>query len=130
MNESVNQYLKDVKLLFPIFQKEEKAYFQRIKENILKEANYENMTYDQCVDKYGEPTDIINSYFDEMDSQSLIMKIRKQKITKRVIWTIGVVLILCIFIAFLWRIYILNKEYEDFHNSIPTEYNEVIEEIE
>lgn len=129
MKESVNQYLKDVKLLFPVFQKEEKAYFQRIKENILKEANHENMTYDQCVEKYGEPTDVINSYFDEMDSQSLIMKIRKQKITKRVIWTIGVVLILCILIVSLWKVHVINEAYEEFQKQ-NFYWEDTIEEIE
>lgn len=129
MKDNVNRYLKDIKILFPIYQKEEKEYFNRIKENILKETNNEDITYNQCVEKFGTPTEVMNSYFEEMDSQKLISKIRKQKITKRIIYMIGIVCILCIIIVSLWKIHIYNQAYEEFQKQ-NFYYEETIEEVD
>ena len=62
MNKDVKTFLKDIKLLFPVFSREEKTFFKNLKTQIFKENP--NITYDKCVEIYGEPTEIISEYYE------------------------------------------------------------------
>ena len=126
MNKEIKRYFHDIKILFPVFEKEEKEFFERIKESILKENN--NSTYAQCVEHFGTPKEIIMSYYEEMDSYEVIKRARKQKAIKKAISIIATVCIICILIMSLWKIHIYNKAYEEFQNQ-TFEWEETIEEL-
>ena len=126
MNKEIKRYFHDIKILFPVFEKEEKEFFERIKESILKENN--NSTYAQCVEHFGTPKEIIMSYYEEMDSYEVIKRARKQKAIKKAISCIATVCIICILIISFWKIHIYNKAYEEFQNQ-TFEWEETIEEL-
>lgn len=123
MNKEINRYLKDIKLLMPAFGKEEKEYYRRLKENILKVSNGDE-SYEDIVEKIGTPNELISSYIDEIDSKVLIMKMKKQKWIRY----IGITIIVIIAILGVLRSYYLHDLYEDVKNSQPMVVEEIIEE--
>ena len=50
MNKEMKRYLKDIKLLLPIFGKEEKKYYQQLKKHIIKTFNNQT-SYSEIVEE-------------------------------------------------------------------------------
>lgn len=107
MNKDVKKYLKDIKLLFPVFSKDEKIYFARLKEQILKEND--DITYDECIEKYGDPVEIISEYYEEIDTEIIIKKIKKQHLLKKVF----IIVICLIMVTFCFKSYLIYKDYRE-----------------
>lgn len=121
MNKVKNQFYKDIYNLFPIHTKKEKNYLNNLKRLIeLSEC----VSYNELVFEFGSPIDIMKAYYDTIDSQYLLKKMN----LKRTLVSICIVIITLALVISLWKIYIYNLAYEDFHNSIPDEITEVIEE--
>lgn len=117
MNKDIKKYLKDIKLLFPVFSKDEKSYYKRLEKQILKENT--DMSYDECVEKYGDPSDIICDYYEEIDTNMIIKKIKKQHLFKKII-----ILAIClIFITYCFRSYLIYKDIKETRES-PIEIKE------
>ena len=111
MNKDIKKYLKDIKLLFPVFSKDEKSYFERLEKQILKENT--DMTYDECVEKYGDPSEIICEYYEEIDTNIIIKKIKKQHFFKKVF-----ILAIClIVVTFGFKSYLIYKDYRESRDS-------------
>ena len=107
MNKDVKTFLKDIKLLFPVFSREEKTFFKNLKTQIFKENP--NITYDKCVEIYGEPTEIISEYYEGIDTHLMIKKIKKQHFFKKIF-----IIILCLaFFTFCFKNYLIYKDYKD-----------------
>lgn len=121
MNRNVKKYLNDVKMLFPVYQKEERVYLKRMKESLLKETDTDHLTYEQCVERFGQPMDVINSYCDEMDSQEFIDKVRKQRQIKKTVISIGIICVLCVISVSLWKSYLIYKDAVESMNQRVTE---------
>ena len=117
------RYLNNLRRLFPIYGKNERQFIKGI-ENEIK--GLDDYSYENIVEEIGEPTDIISTYYQEVDTQYLLKKLNYKKLIK----LCCIIITVAILAASLWRVHILNKEYEDFHNSIPVEYEEVIGEVE
>lgn len=124
MNKDVKKYLKDIKLLFPVFSKDEKIYFARLKEQILKEND--DITYDECIEKYGDPVEIISEYYEEIDTENIIKKIKKQHFLKKVF----IIVICLIMVTFCFKSYLIYKDYRESRNSKIDEIESTIEIIE
>lgn len=124
MNKDVKKYLKDVKLLFPIFSKFERMYYQQLKDNLLKKFNNSHATYDDIVEEIGEPFELVQAYYEEVDTQQLIKKLKKQKWIRY----IGVIIIAAVIIVSLLRAFYLNQLYEEFKEAQPVYTEEIIEE--
>lgn len=118
-----NRYYKDIKKMFPVNGKKEKIYLKKIKEQI---DEYDKASYEDLENQFGSPIEIVKSYYDTIDSQYLLKRINIKRIVS--ITCVFVLTIVCLY--FGYRTYILNKAYEDFHSSIPVEYEEVIEVID
>lgn len=126
MNKNSIKYLKDVKSLLPVFQKEEKLFFERFKQTIEKETNQSTMTYQDCIEKFGEPKDVIINYYDEMDSEKLLKRIRNQYLIKRIIY---ILIFSIMFVSFV-ACGLLYKSYLEVKEIHVTESETIIETIE
>lgn len=112
MNSDVKKYIHDIKLLFPVFQKEEKDYFRRFSESILKETNSEELSYQDCIERFGEPKDILISYYEEINSENLIKKIKNQHLIRKLfyVFTIAIIIISLLACAVIFKSYSDAKE--------------------
>lgn len=117
------KYYRDVKKLFPVYLKKEKLYLKQLKEQI---DEYENTSYEEWVDIFGNPTDIAKAYYDTINSKYLLKRMN----SKRVV-TMTCLLVLMLSTLYLgYRTYSLNEAVNNFETGIPAEIEETIEVIE
>lgn len=118
MNSS-KKYLNNIKKLFPVYGKKEREFLNGIEERIrvIDNGNYENL-----IEEIEEPTDIIMTYYQNIETEDLLKKLN----IKRIIQRLCLVLTIIILITCIWRTYTLNKAYNEFRDSIPTEIEETI----
>lgn len=116
------KYYKDVENLFPIHSKKERKYLHLMKEQI---EEYENDSYEELVEQFGTPIEVVKSYYDTIESSYLL----KRMAIKRIVNLTCVFVLIIVAIYFGYRTYVLDKAYEDFRSGIPTDYEEVIEEV-
>lgn len=77
MNNHVKKYLKDCKKVFPFFSKKETIFFTRLKTGVLqKQDDKPNITYNELIDSFGNPKEILISYLDSCDEGYLISKMK------------------------------------------------------
>lgn len=81
MNRNVNKYIKDCKHFSHFYQKWK--IFKRLKVNIVENIDSTNITYDDLCNKFGYPSDIIISYFEDQDANYLIKQSRIRNILKK-----------------------------------------------
>ena len=77
MNNDVKKYLKDCKKVFPFFSKKETIFFARLKTGVLQK--YEDdpeITYNELINSFGNPKEILISYLDTCDEGYLISKMK------------------------------------------------------
>lgn len=125
MNKDIKRYLKDIKRLLPVYSKEEKQYYKRIEDTILKNVD-QNTTYADCIKQFGTPKDVIVSYYEEMDSDSLIKKIRSRHY-KRVILMGALIFALILSLIFTLFFYKTSEDAKKNHASYFEDTIEVIE---
>lgn len=117
------RYYRDVKRLFPIYAKKERLYLKQLKEQI---NEYDEVSYDELVNNFGNPIDIVKSYYETINGQYLLKRMN----LKRII-TMTCILVLMLSILYLgYRTYILSESIEEYYSSIPSEIEETIEVIE
>ena len=124
MNKDVKKYLKNVKLLFPIFSKSERMYYQQLKDTLLKNYNNSAISYNDIVEKIGEPYELVQAYYEEVNTQQLMKKLKIQSWIRY----IGVIIVATVIIVSLLRYFYLNKLYEEFKEAKPVYTEEFIEE--
>lgn len=121
MNKDIKKYFNECKYLFSTYGKKEKAYLNRLKDNLGIENN--TMTYDDIVERLGAPKEVIIDYYEQEDVYALIKRARFTKILK--IFLIIIIVITSVFFAY--KSYIYQKEYEEIKDSSNGYFEEVIE---
>ena len=117
------RYYRDVKKLFPIYAKKERFYLKQLKEQI---NEYDDATYDELVNNFGDPIEIVKSYYETVNSRYLLKRIN----LKRII-TMTCILVLMLSTLYLgYRTYSLHEAVQNFQSGIPTEIKEELENIE
>lgn len=125
MNKETKRYLKDIKRLFPVFSKEEKQYYKRIEDTILKNVD-QNTTYADCIKQFGTPKDTIIAYYEEMDSDILMKKIHSRHYKRN--FLLGM-LIFALILSLLFTLF-LYKTSEDAKRNHAFDFEDTIEVIE
>ena len=123
MNKEMKRYLKDIKLLLPIFGKEEKKYYQQLKKHIIKTFNNQT-SYSEIVEEVGEPYEVVQAYYEEVGIKQFMFRLRLQKYTHY----ISIVIIATTIVLGLFRIYYLSSLYEEVKNAQPITVEEIIQE--
>lgn len=112
MNKETKKYLKDVQSLFPTNTKDNRKYYKRFKESVIKETNGTDMTYDDCVNIFGTPKEVMLSYYNDLDSEIIINSFKKQHLFKKLFYlcTATVITILLISCLTIYNAYVDAKE--------------------
>ena len=110
---------------FPFLSKNEKIFLKRLKVNIVENIDSTNITYDDLCNKFGYPSDIIISYFEDQDANYLIKQSRIRNILKKAIIICTVAILVCC----LWRGILIYKSYHDSKNSKVKHIEYTIEEV-
>ena len=125
-NSYYSKLYKETKSLFPFFGKSEKAYLRQYQSEIdtyLEE--FPDSSYNDMKERIGSPKDVIFSYYDNIENDDLMNKIRISKYFKRVLLIILGIFILYFSIQFAC----LYKSYHDLQDSIIIHENTTIQEI-
>ena len=119
-NKNCLLYYKILKALFPLTSFKEAKFLLDVKKQLVEfSILHPDCTYDDVIEFFGRPEDILVDYISSLGCTNLYQKIRKRN-TIRLIITIAVLAVLTIWIIFFSFWY---KSYYDFSNSMPV-YNE------
>ncbi len=126
MNKAVKKYLEDLQLTFPSYTKDEKQFYKRLKSNIETETSNYDFTYCDCIERFGDPKDIVIDFYEEMDSDHLLNRLRKIDIIKKGVF----VFITCTLVLSLFLFILIYIEYCHAKESRIDHVDEIIEIIE
>ncbi|MFR6593709.1 DUF6120 family protein [Catenibacterium sp.] len=90
-NKNVKKYIKQCKYLFASYGKSEKEYIRKLIDNI--DDGSHDMTYDEVVERLGTPKEVIISYYEQEDMDSLIEKAKVRRLLKNFLSVALVVLL-------------------------------------
>ena len=108
MNDD-KKYMNDVKKLFELTSKSERLYLKDLGNRIIDYSeNFPKSTYFDYIDHFGEPKEILISYYEHTNTETLIrrIKVRKSLITILLI----VIVFLLIFSTVIYLSYSEGKE--------------------
>lgn len=111
MNKLCLKYVGQVKAMFPILGKDERKYIKTLK--VTLEDYLENTTVTSIKDIYnefGNPQDIVNEYYNTVDIEKIVNRI---KISKYIKFFIGFI-VLCLLISTISYCCILYREHKAF----------------
>lgn len=80
MSKVVKEYIKSVKVLFPIHGKLEKQYLKELEMHIMEfSGEKDTLCYDDIAAEFGAPSSVISDYFSEINESYLFhhLKIKK-----------------------------------------------------
>lgn len=124
MSKSAKKYYNNLKLLLPVNGKNEKRLLKDIQSR-LAELSEESTScsYEQICDELGDPSDIVINYYNDIDAEYLIKKLRFTKFIKG----IAICIIIAISVLTLLDSFYLHKLYLENKNTIVKYRTEVIE---
>ncbi len=77
MNKVCKQYIKEVKILFPLKQKAEKTYLKKLVSDIESYCEDANITTKQDLyENYGTPAEVVGNYISALETDSLMKRLR------------------------------------------------------
>lgn len=119
-DKALKQYFKQIKLLLPIYSKEEKIFINDLKKSIDEyiESN-PNCTYEEILERFETPADVAYKYISCLDQHELCKRISLRKtIKKTVIAIIIISLITCSINIFLHYLSYISGEEAYIHREI------------
>lgn len=100
MNKLCQQYISNVKSLFPIMGKDEKKYVHSLATDVNDYCSEESIeTIDELYENYGAPSDIVNNYFSASDTTEIIKRIKISRYVKKAITAL---LLIAVITAAIW----------------------------
>lgn len=127
MNKEISQFLHAVKISFPFFRKSEKRFFSDFCDSVNNYAdNNPECTKEDLENHFGNPKNIVRTYYDNMDSDVYYTLMKRTYYLKR----ISVAIILVLTITLVTTLYILISEKIEYDNAdidyVDTTINETI----
>lgn len=123
-NEQIKQYFKQIKLLLPIYSKEEKEFIkdlQKAVQDYIEE--HPACTYEDILDRFEEPADVVHNYISSLDQYQLCKRISLKKTVR----TAVIIIVVAVIAALSIRTALFYKAYKASHDTIITHERVVIE---
>lgn len=120
MEKEVKRYLNEVKLIIPLNIKEKKEFINILKERILASKIKD---YNALVGNFGNPSEIATSFIENMDTETLIQKLKK----KKYIHWLFIIIVICIISVSLLEMWRLNQLYDEVRQHQPVQVETTIE---
>ena len=121
MKKGINKYLRETKSLIPLNSKE-KSEFLKILYSQIIESGIED--YNDLIDHFGKPTEVVSSFLTSIDSEILNKKLNIKKIIK----TCFITIMIFGAIVTAFKLYKAQLLYEQVRDHQPAYYEEIIEE--
>lgn len=122
--KQLKQYLKEIRLLLPIYGKEERIFIKDLKESIAEYIELNpSCTWEDVISNFEEPEDAVYNYITSLDQQQLCKRISLRKTIAKVIVVITVVVIVVICV----KTYLYYDLYQQAQDEIAVKKNTVIE---
>lgn len=117
MNKICKEYVGEIKTLFPIKKKQEKAYIKKLALDVSDYCLDANITSKQDLyDNYGKPFDVVSNYVSTVDTTYIVKNLRIAKFIRR---AIAVILVLATIATVAHNLYL-----HHLHQVI--EYNKIV----
>lgn len=95
MNASIQEYMKQVKALFPLWGKAEQQYWQGLAASLENHfAECPPTCMDEILDSFDPPQEVVREYLSHTDICCTVRRARNHKLFKRVTFTALVVVLL------------------------------------
>lgn len=109
MSKLCKAYINKIKFLFPIMGKSEKQYIKTLRLNIedFLESSSE-ISIDVLYKEFGKPEDIVNSYYENTDTEKIIKRIKTSKYIKICISAVSICLLIST-LVFCYTLYSQHK---------------------
>ena len=108
IEKQLKQYLKKVRLLLPIYGRDERKFIKDLKDSII-EFIEQNMgcTWEDIIDHFEEPQEVVYNYTSSLDQSQLCKRIslRKMIIKAIVMITVAILVVLSIKTYFYYDLY-------------------------
>lgn len=112
MKKETKRYLRDIRLAFPIFRRNEKRFFADFKSTVYEyESQFPECSKEDIIEAYGTPKEVVTSYFNNMDSENYMILMRKSHYMK-IVSTAAIILMVILFLIDATSLYLLHKEVE------------------
>lgn len=124
-NDLKKRYLKDIWILFPLHSKKEKEYLKFLRKRIEQyegeclESDYSNLSK-----AFGSPQEIISSFYEEVEIDYILKKMKIRSYIKKIFICFNVILILSI----IWLMSLMYMNYLDTQQDIIKYEEEIIKE--
>lgn len=124
MNKDAKRYYKEIKTIIPSRGNYEKRLLKDYKNRILElNGTQLDLSYDDLQQELGNPIEIINEYYESVDTQYLMKRLRTTKILRRCIYCILVLAL----VSFSVSVGVNIKLYHDIHHTIIKRERTIIE---
>lgn len=124
MKKLRKQYVHKIESLFPIIGRPERKYIKTMEINIDDYlSDSPDCTLEGLYKEFGQPEDVLNSYYSMMDTDHIIKRIRIAKYLKALV----IALIAILIILASWRFYVSYKSFLIFQEEQMVGVETVIE---
>jgi lipid II:glycine glycyltransferase (peptidoglycan interpeptide bridge formation enzyme) len=99
-NEKVcNDFIDKVRKLLPLFTKSEKRFISDFRDSVYDFASEESeVSHNDLMQRFGEPSDIVNDYLKTIDSESLYKMISRKR--SLIIFACTITILIVIFLSY------------------------------
>lgn len=111
----MKKYLRNCRRLFPIYGSYERQFMKKLKaqiENYLEDTT--DASYDDIVAQFGSPTEVVISYYENVDEDALLKKANFVKQLR--FFFIGLLVILIVF--FTYRGVVIHRAFSELQDSV------------
>lgn len=117
INKDSRKYYKEIRTIIPSRGNYEKRLLKIYEEKISElNENKPDISYEELQKRMGDPTEIINDYYDGVDTTYLIKRLRTTKLIRTGLLTVLITILISVIISL--GVYI--NMYQDLIDAIPT----------
>ncbi len=112
-NEQIKQYFKQIKLLLPIYSKDEKIFIKDLQKSVQDYIDeHPSCAYEDILDRFEEPADVVHNYISSLDQYQLCKRISLKKVIRNAVVIVVITAIVAFGIrtALVYKAYIASKE--------------------
>lgn len=121
----LRRYLRNCRRLFPVFGKYERQFLKRLQERITEYTiDFPDLTYDELVQQFGSPKEIVLGYYDSVEDGYLL---KKTNLVKN-IRIFFIILIIMVIAFFSYKSYVVYQAYLDAKDTLIIHEETIIEE--
>lgn len=113
-NKSTRKYYKQIHHRFPILSQQEKRFLHFFKNHLKDyESHHPHLEYDDFINHFGKPEDIISAYYEHIESEFIINHMKSRKMIKRAL----IIFITVFLIVSTYVVYIYYRAFHEFKDT-------------